>query len=193
MYAPCGCCGLGCNGSHLIDFGSMLLDDRPRYVVAQMEDLGVPNPRGKQFRDPGGYGIIIMQKGNRIFFEMGESIGVTGPIIVMCEKGRVIMDGGTKTVVAEARRKEDFNAPVTKLGLPLEKIYTSSFELDVVECSRSALENLLSGKTIVSDVDKGIESLKAIAAFYFSNKRGTALIDLDRLTEEEIETRFSFT
>jgi len=193
VYLPCGCGGLGCNGSHQIDLGCMLLDDSPRYVVGNMEDLDVPNPRGAQFKDPGGYGMIILRRGGRLFLEMGDSIGAMGPSIIMCERGRAIIDDLSRSMVVEARRKEDLDAPVTRTGLPLEKIYFSGIDLDVISWAKSALEELVSDRPVRSDIDKGIDALKAVAGFHFSGNAGGRLIDLDNLTEEEVGTVFNFT
>ena len=62
-------------GSTFFDIGFFFLDSNPLSIVGNIDDTRTINPRGKQFKDPGGYGMINFKNNKKIFFDLSENTG----------------------------------------------------------------------------------------------------------------------
>ena len=62
-------------GSTFFDIGFFFLDSNPLSIVGNIDDTRTINPRGKQFKDPGGYGMINF-KNKKMFFDLSENTGL---------------------------------------------------------------------------------------------------------------------
>ena len=170
---------LGCNGSHMFDLMRMYANSEPEWVIGFIDQTGIPNPRGKQFDDPGGYGQIHFRNGIRGYLDMSEDLGIPTRFEVIGNMGRVTVDEGLNRWDIITRSEENRRAPLTAYGLPLEP-YRFGYHpvLDLVSGSSRAITELLGERAISCSGEDGKASLEMVMAFHLSHGQANAKTDL---------------
>ncbi|MEK7511126.1 MAG: Gfo/Idh/MocA family oxidoreductase [Patescibacteria group bacterium] len=87
-----GARGLGCVGSHYVDMMRLLIKSEPVSIHGRLDRTGTPNPRGEQFRDPGGVAVYEFENGARGILEMFEDYSLPPYLVVVGTKGRITAD-----------------------------------------------------------------------------------------------------
>ena len=59
--------GLGNMGSTFFDLGFFFFNCPPKSIVSWIDKMNTVNPRGQEFKDPGGYGIINFLNNKKLF------------------------------------------------------------------------------------------------------------------------------
>ncbi|REE84498.1 putative dehydrogenase [Paenibacillus taihuensis] len=184
---------MGCNGMHIFDLISYLTGARVDKLIGFLNDEGVENPRGKHFFDPGGYALVHLDCGIRVYFEMTEDLGIPPLLIINGTYGRVTIEETKKRMTVEKRASEDCELPVTRYGTPLKHVTEHFFEhLDIVELTRVGLENLAKGE-ILADPSDALKALEVVIAIHASHEMGNKMIMLPINENHTIEKVFSFT
>lgn len=184
---------VGCNGTHIYDLISFLTGARAVSIIGFLNDEGISNPRGKQFFDPGGYALIQMSKGIRVYFEMTEDLGIPPLLIINGTYGRVTIEETKKSIFIEKRAPEDYELPITRYGTPLKQIKEIEFKhLDIVELTRLGLESLAEGEQLM-DLSEALRALEFVVAIHASHELGNSPIELPLTNNKTIEKVFSFT
>ena len=84
--------GLGNMGSTFFDIGYFFLDKKPISIFSKIDKSNTINPRGRQFKDPGGYGIINFARGKKLFFDLSENTGLPYTITIKSKNIEVLID-----------------------------------------------------------------------------------------------------
>lgn len=161
---------LGCNATHFIDLITYLSDSPIQSVIGFLNDENVPNPRGPQFKDPGGYALMHLENQTRVFFEMTEDLGIPPILVINGTYGRIIIEETKKKYTIEKRPADQQGLPVTRYGTPLSDQATVTIEhLDIIELTKQAYQLFNSGQADES-VKHAIQALESVIAIHYSNE-----------------------
>ena len=178
IYFDMGGGQLTSNGGHLFDLARYLTNSEPEKIFAKIDNKKTPHPRGKKFKDPGGYGILLMKNKVRVLFDMSEDYGTPTIIKILCEYGYILIDEKNKYWRCFARRKIDRKQPLTKRPSLIQIPFVGHGMIDMVESSKKSIKNLLITKKssdINCNIDDGIKSIEVPIGAYFSSQKNTYL------------------
>ena len=179
IYFHCGSTGLGNLGIHAFDNMRFYTNSEVEWVIGFTDKTGTPNPRGPQFLDPGGYGILHFQNGVRAFIDTSEDTGVRHVLELVGSWGRVVIEEWGNSWQIFARKEEDRKAPLTRYILPMEEIpFQLEAEFDIPGLTCLAIEELLGGGNISCDGETGKKALEIVIAFHISDTAGNQKIYL---------------
>lgn len=85
---------MGCLLTHFIDLVRYLTNLEPTQLVAFLDRTGTPDPRGPQFRDPGGTGIAFLNDGARLLVDGMEDLRCPVEFEMMGHSGRIRFEFG---------------------------------------------------------------------------------------------------
>ena len=163
MNITCNASGLASVGCHFFDLMRFLSGSEPVAVVGWERSLGVVNPRGESFQDPGGFGVIRFQSHMRAYLDMSEDIGLPPNIEIVGTWGRIMIDEPNNTWTVRSRSQADREVPVTR-SMPLYHVdFDPGPPLDMIGTTMSLLSNLLGEDEIVCSGSDGRESLAIYA------------------------------
>ena len=177
----CFVCGgglLACNGSHFFDLMRFISDSEATSVTAYVDKRGSPNPRGKEFNDPGAYGIVRFKNGMRGFLDMYEDLGVQPRIEIVGSLGRIIIDEINNSWSVESREEKDRTQPLGKYDLPVDRRSFPSHRLNVVDLLVKTVEEILGEGRISCTGMDGLASLQMIMGFHVSDMEGNRPVAL---------------
>ncbi len=194
FHATLGASGLGCNGTHLLDLGLLLLGGEPATVSAWLDDGSLPNPRGPQFSDPGGVGMVRWADGRRIVLDMGDDLGVQGKYQCFGPWGRIVIDEIRRELDVQARDEQGRDAALSRVGTPLHDA-DAAFEpaLDVVDMARRAIEDAASDDAITCGLDEATAALALVIGFHLSSEAGGTPIAFDDIELRAGDRAWTFT
>lgn len=172
LYFSCGSTGLGNFAIHFFDTARYLTDSEPAWLIGFLDKTGTRNPRGEQFIDPGGYGIIQMKNGVRFYVDTSEDTGVQYSFQIVGTYGRIIIDELNDSWQVRARSDSLKKIPLTRYGTDMAKVpFVCEEKFDIVTLTRRALQELVSGKSISSCGLDGRKSLEMVIGFHISEAR----------------------
>ncbi|MDD1659596.1 MAG: Gfo/Idh/MocA family oxidoreductase [Methanomicrobiales archaeon] len=173
FYFSCGSTGLGNFAIHFFDTVRFLSGSEPSQAVGFLDRTGTPNPRGRQFVDPGGYGIITLENGARFFVDTMEDTGVQYTFQVVGTFGRIAIDELNDEWRIRARDASARALPLTRYGTGMGEIpFASDARFDIVDLTANAQRELVAGKAISSTGREGYRSLEMVIALHASDARG---------------------
>jgi len=178
-------------GGHFFDLIRFLTGKEPNTILGFIDKTGTPNPRGSQYSDPGGYGLLWMENNIKVFFDLSEDYGVPFYLELMGSVGRVVIDEKAVKWEISARKKEDRDQPFTRRP-PLEGIPFEGERIDMIVGCQIAIEELLSGKDISCTGEDGLKSLMMVAGVHCSHEKQNSVIRFP-LGEEFNKKEFKFT
>lgn len=170
MYFSCGSTGIGNFVGHFFDTMRYLTDSEPDWAIGFLDKTGTINPRGPQFIDPAGYGIIMFKNGARCFIDSSEDTGVQYIFQIVGTYGRIIIDELNNSWLIRARDDELKKSPLTRYGLPMEIVQFESHEFDIVDMTSNAILELLSEKPVSCTGIDGKKSLEIVISFHISEE-----------------------
>jgi predicted dehydrogenase len=182
---------LACLGSHLFDLVRFLVRADPIRVLGFLDGSDTPNPRGAEFQDPGGYGIVWFSNGVRLFFDESEDFGTPAIMHVEGTVGRVVIDESRGEWTVLARRGADRALPMTSHA-SLSPIPFSGEPIDMIATARQTMLDLLDDAPILCSGEDGLASLRTVVAVHASHETGNAPVDLPLQTDYRL-ARYSFT
>jgi len=151
MIITSGAGGISALGTHFIDLSRYLLDSEVSSVYGVSVDKNLPNPRGKQFEDPGGYAILNFENNTRMFFDMSDDVGIQPKIEILGEYGRIIIDELNNQIVIRARSTEDMLKKKHLYVLPNPVLQDDLFNFESISVlTKKMIENLISDKILVT-------------------------------------------
>ena len=71
LYFHSGSTGLGNFVVHIFDLMRFLSGSEATWLCGALDPTGTPNPRGAEFVDPAGFGLVMFQDGTRGFIDSG--------------------------------------------------------------------------------------------------------------------------
>ena len=178
VYAVCGGGQLACNGSHFFDLMRYLSDSEPISAVASIDKRGTLNPRGVQFMDPGGLGIICFTNGMRGIVDMYEDLGIPPRIEIVGSIGRVIIDETRNSWVVESHQGKDRAESLSRYDLPLKAEALKTEPLDPQKLLESTISEILGSGQISCTGADGLASLQMVMAFHASDREGNVEMSL---------------
>jgi len=179
MYAQVGSVGLGNEGTHIIDKMRYLVDSEVAWVIGFLDQTGTPNPRGPQYKDPGGWGMMQFKDGTRAFIDTCEDTGVPSVWEIVGTNGRIIIEELNNNWTILTRSEEDRKLPLTKILTPIRPVPVfSTLPWDVKEFTKMGLKELIFQDKVSCSADDGCRAIEAIVALHASNNQGGKKIDL---------------
>jgi predicted dehydrogenase len=179
LYFNCGNTGLGNFAIHFFDTARYLTDSEPEWALGFIDKTRTQNPRGKQFIDPGGYGIVHFQNGARFYVDSSEDTGVQYTFQLVGTYGRIIIDELNEVWQIRAREPTLRGVPLTRYGTDMPIVpFSNSTPFDIVELTSRAQSELLSGASISSPGAAGVKSLELVIAFHVSDEQGNSKVTL---------------
>ncbi len=184
LYAQAGSVGLGNEGTHIIDKMRFCLDADIAWVMGFVDQTGTPNPRGPQYKDPGGWGMMQFKDGTRAFIDTCEDTGVPPVLEIVGTYGRIIIEELNNHWAILARGAEDRNLPLTKILTPLKAVPVfPTLPWDVKEFTKMGLQELIFHNKVSCSAEDGCHAIEAVVALHASHQKGGRKIDLP-LAEE---------
>ena len=179
MYAQTGCVGLGNEGTHIIDKMRYLTGSDISWVIGFLDTTGTPNPRGPQYKDPGGWGMMRFKDGTRAFIDTCEDTGVPSVLEIVGTYGRIIIEELNNNWTILARSAQDRRLPLTKIMTPLRSMPVFlTLPWDVKEFTKAGLKELIFENKADCSADDGCKAVEAIIALHASHQGGGIKIDL---------------
>ena len=179
IYFEMGGGQLASNGGHLFDLSLFLTNSIPISIYSKIDKTNTPHPRGKRFKDPGGYGFLLLKKNIRVFFDMMEDYGTPTLIKILCKYGNIIIDEKNKEWRIYSRKLIDQKIPLTKRP-GLEKVkFKGHGMIDMVKSSEKTILNLLSAKSykdLNCNLEDGYRSLEIAIGAHYSNIQNKEII-----------------
>lgn len=177
IYFQCGSTGLGNFVIHAFDLMRFLSDSEAAWAIGMLDKTGTPNPRGPQFRDPAGYGMVVFQNGLRCFVDSSEDTGIPYLYVLAGTYGRIVIDELAGSWRIWARSGKLRGEKLTRYGTPLESVPFNGGAYDIVELTRNGLMELAGDGPLSCTVEDGIKSLEIVMAFHESEARGNARVE----------------
>jgi predicted dehydrogenase len=167
-----GSTGIGNFPIHFFDTARFLTEKEPEWAVGFLDRTGTPNPRGPQFVDPGGYGIIKFRDGVRFFFDSSEDTGIQYLFEIVGTYGRIIIDELNDIWQIRARREDDRQIPLSRYGteMPIQPFERDSPH-DIVQLTANAISELVTGGPVSCTGEDGRRALEMVIALHVSDDR----------------------
>ena len=181
------------NGTHFMDLARMLSGSEPVSVTGRIDSTGSPNPRGRQFKDPGAVALYFFKSGMRLVVDMFEDLGVPPRIEIAGSTGRVLIEETEGRWELFARRDEDQLKPLGEYWLPLHaQPFKPEAQLEMIQMLTDGLTELVSDKAISCTGEDGLASLEMALGAHISNRAGGASTQLP-LTPADQQFEVAFT
>lgn len=178
IYFQCGSTGLGNFVIHAFDLMRFLSDSEAGWAIGMLDKTGTPNPRGLQFRDPAGYGMVVFRNGLRCFVDSSEDTGIPYLYVLAGTYGRIVIDELAGSWQVFTRPPEMRAEKLTRYGTPLAPVPFGGGVYDIVELTHNGLVELVGDGPLSCTVEDGIRSLEIVMAFHESEARGNARVEL---------------
>jgi predicted dehydrogenase len=178
--------GLGCLGTHYFDLVRFLADREVITASAWIDDFIGPNPRGAQFRDPGG--LVVLDLGERVRAVIAQIEDGAGPMAVEIDLtlGRVRIDERYDRVEIFARDPSVVPGP-DRPPVYVEKKAPAglSAKTNVVDMTKGVIVELAGDGPLECDALHGLATIEVLAAAYASHRRGHVPVSIAHLANEE--------
>ena len=181
---------LGSNGGHHWDLIRFLTDLEFKKVSGTIDKTGTKNPRGHIYRDPGAYGLLLLENNLRVHFDMSEDFGTPFFMKITCEYGRVTIDEKSNkfeiyTRIESDRKKSFYQRP------KLEKVFFKPKKTSIIEACALAIKEILSNKNSSCNGIDGYKSLEVTVGIYKSFSVNKKFVNLS-LNKSQINKRYKF-
>ncbi|MDE3001278.1 MAG: Gfo/Idh/MocA family oxidoreductase [Gemmatimonadota bacterium] len=156
---------LGNVGTHFIDTMQMLTGRAVEAVSGMLDLSGKPDCRGAQFRDPGGWGMLRLERGLICTVDAADYGTLPPRISVHGAEGSAVLDGRDAVLEFRDGRREAWPDPEGAV---------SSMDRAVSE-----IVDWLDGKAAFPyAASEAVRTLEAIVGFHVSHARNAAWVDL---------------
>jgi len=163
--------GLGNMGSTFFDIGYFFLDTKPISIFSKIDKSNTINPRGKQFKDPGGYGIINFAKGKKLFFDLSENTGLPYTITIKSKNIEVFIDELNNEFKFKIRPKKLSKKPLYYyLFKPKTFKMKLKHKFDVVKMTSITIKKIFEKKSFNKNLENSITSVECIIGAHISDR-----------------------
>ena len=160
-----GAGGISTLGTHFIDLSVFLLQGNVKSVFSHEINKTLPNPRGEQFEDPGGYFILNFDNGSRAFIEMGDDLGLQPKIEIIGEYGRMIIDEFNDKLIVHSKSLEDKKKKMRLYVTPNPIIKDEQLNFEAIEIlNKNMIENLISTDELKMNVIQAKDKVEIYSA-----------------------------
>ena len=178
FYFSCGSTGLGNFTSHFFDAMRMLTGSEAEWILGFIDKTGTKNPRGEQFKDPAGYGVVQFKNGARAMIDTSEETGVQYSFQIVGGYGRIIIDELNNSWQVRTRKENGRRLPFTRYGTSMEPVPFKTEKFDIIDLTSKAIFELVSGKPISCTVEDGLRSLEMVVAFHVSDEKDNSKVQI---------------
>ena len=162
--------GLGNMGSVFFDLGIFFLGKNIKSLFCKIDNTNTINPRGKRFKDPGGYGLINFSNNKRLIFDTSEDTGLPYIITIKTKNIEFIIDEINNNFYYKKRPKEVMKKPLNYYLYKPELHKLPIFEkYDPVKFTQVTLKNVFK-KNFKSNLQNSIDVMKIIIGCHISSK-----------------------
>lgn len=176
--------GLGNMGSVFFDVMNFYIESRPVEIVGAIDKTGTPSPRGPQFRDPGGFGMVRYENGARGFIDTSEDTGVPYTFHLVTTYGRVFVDELFNDWRVSLRNEEDKKRPLTYYLCPLiDEPFELTHGYDPVEMTSFTMLAMMADRPEAHNARGAVTVMEMIMAMHVSDAKSCAPITLPLATE----------
>ncbi len=162
--------GLGNMGSIFFDLCNYFLDEKTISVSCQIDKTGTINPRGKQFKDPGGYGIVKYDNNKKVFFDLSENTSMPYQIILKSKNLEVYIDEINKEFIIKERPEKLKKKPTYYyLYKPNKKRLLKMQNYDVVELTKYSINELFKRK-FKNNINQSVKAMEIVFGCHASKK-----------------------
>ena len=192
IYFQSGSVGLGNVGSHIIDNIRFYTDSEIDWVSGVLDNTGTASLRGPQFTDPGGWGMMMMKNGTRIFIDTCEDTGVPHVFEMVGTYGRVVIEELNNNWQILARAKSDWDIPLTKIPTPIYKVdFIKTIPFDVGLLTKNGLYDLIFNNKVNCTGYDGYKAIEGIIAMHLSHRNKSTNVNLP-LSDENMNFNVSW-
>lgn len=161
--------GLGNMGSVFFDVGNYFLEDKVVSVTSWIDRTGTINPRGKIFKDPGGYGIVRYKNNKKLFFDLSENTSLPYEIILKSKNFQCNLDELNNEYTIKNKPKKFKSKPnYFYLYKPEKKKLKSTNKYDVVLLTTLSIKKLFA-KKFKSNIDQSLKTMEIVFACHASD------------------------
>ena len=165
--------GLGNMGSVFFDVMNFYLESRPVDVAGHIDRTGTPNPRGPQYRDPGGFGMVRYANGARGFLDTSEDTGIPYSFHIVTTFGRIFIDEIFGNWHISQRNQQDRQRPLTHYLCPLaDRPFPLTHGYDPVEMTGFTIRSMLEGRREAHNARSAVTVMEMIMAMHISDANG---------------------
>ena len=163
--------GLGNMGSTFFDIGYFFLDKKPISIFSKIDKSNTINPRGRQFKDPGGYGIINFARGKKLFFDLSENTGLPYTITIKSKNIEVLIDELNNEFKFKIRPKKLNKKPLYYyLFKPKNFRMKLKHKFNVVKMTSITIKKIFEKGPFKNNLDNSITSVECIIGAHISDK-----------------------
>ena len=164
--------GLGNMGSTFFDLGLFFFNQRPKKIFGIIDKTGTINPRGKEYKDPGGYGTIIFDNDKKLFFDLSENTGLPYTITIRSKNLEITLDEINNNFVLKQRPKKMkkkplyfyvFKPKITKLKI--------KHKFNVYKMTCFTIMELFKKNFSYENLDNAVTVMECIVAAHISSKK----------------------
>jgi hypothetical protein len=163
--------GLGNMGSTFFDLGNFFFNTKAKSIISWIDKTKTPNPRGKKFRDPGGYGIINYKGNKKLFFDLSEDTGLPYLIIIKSKNLELVIDEINNKFQIRKRPKKMMNKPLYYYLYKPDIIKIKlKHKFDVASMTVFSIKELFKKRFSYKNLNTSYEVMECIFACHLSNK-----------------------
>tara|TARA_B100001123_G_C15133813_1_gene956494 strand:- start:278 stop:1147 length:870 start_codon:yes stop_codon:yes gene_type:complete len=174
--------GLGNMGSTFFDLGFFFFNEKPKSVAGWVDKTGTINPRGKVFKDPGGYGIINFFNNKKLFFNLSENTGLPYSISVKSKNIEIVIDEINNSFILKQRPKMMKKKPLYfYLFKPKILKLKTKHKFNVAKMTCFSIKEIFKSKFSYKNLDNAISVMGCIFATHASSKENKIIkLPLDK-------------
>lgn len=163
--------GLGCLATHMVDLWRFLTGEELTTVHGWVDPVRGSNPRGSNYRDPGGMIIATTASSARYIHEQAED-GAGPPWMVIATTGaQIVVDEHRGSIQILTRDLSVKPGPGHPPGyVPVQVPPEAPFTLDIFRLSGESLRELVDGSDVTCSAEHGLRSLEVIVAAHLSSQ-----------------------
>jgi len=172
IYINSPSAGLGNMGSTFFDFGKFFFNTKAKSVISWIDKTNTPSPRGKEFKDPGGYGIINYKGNKKLFFDLSENTGLPYIITIKSKNFEFIIDEINNKFQIRKRPKKMMLKPLYYYLYKPDLINVKlKHKFDVASMTVYSIKELFKKKFSYKNLINSYEVMECIFACHLSHKK----------------------
>ena len=161
--------GLGNMGSIYFDLAIFFLGEDIKSIYCKIDKKNTVNPRGKKFKDPGGYGIVNF-KNNRLFFDTSEDTGLPYTFTIKTSNLEFNIDEINNKFLMKLRPNSLKPKPLYYYLFKPEVIKLKVYEkYNPINFTKISINKIFKNK-FTSNIDESIKVMKLIIGCHLSSK-----------------------
>jgi len=171
IYINSPSAGLGNMGSIFFDLAKFFFKSKAKSLISWIDQSKTQNPRGKKFKDPGGYGIINFNGGRKLFFDLSENTGLPYTILIKSKNFEFLIDEINNKFQYRKRPKKFYSKPLYYYLFKSDyKTLKIKHKFDVIKMTTFTIKEIFKKKFDYKNLDNSIDVIEYIVASHISYK-----------------------